>query len=103
MSPTLLVNPYWAALFWPFIGLGMGLFLALVSRNRSLVTGASYLLVGACGTSAGGLLTLLFTYRRPALGGFFTSMVTCMLGGLVFLGLWKAVLEALDRRRAEPR
>ncbi len=73
----------------------MGLFLALASKERrSIVAAASYLVVGMLGASSGGLLTYVFTYKHALLGGFWTSIITSFLGGSVFLGLWKAWMEA---------
>ncbi|HXJ22529.1 MAG TPA: hypothetical protein VMT03_20090 [Polyangia bacterium] len=91
---ALVIPTIWAALVWPPLGLGMGLFLALSSRERSIVTLASYPLAGMLGTSVGGLVTYFFTYERALLGGFWTSIVTALLGGLVFLGLAKALEES---------
>ena len=94
-SVTLVISTVWAAFIWPPLGFAMGLFLALASKERSsILPAASYLLVGAIGASVGGLVTYLFTYERALLGGFWTSIVTSILGALVFLGLWKAWLES---------
>ncbi len=92
---TLVIRTVWAAFIWPPLGLAMGLFLAVASKERaSIVPAASYLVIGMLGASAGGLLTYVFTYKQALLGGFWTSIITSFLGGLVFLGLWKAWLEA---------
>lgn len=94
---TLVISTVWAAFIWPPLGLAMGLFLAAASGPRRLVPAATYPVVGMFGASAGGLLTYLFTYERALLGGFWTSIVTSFLGGLVFLGLWKAWVESGER------
>jgi hypothetical protein len=39
-------------------------------------------------------VTYLFTFERAISGGFWTSIVTSMVGGLVFIGLFKAWLDA---------
>lgn len=92
---SLVISTVWAAFIWPPLGLGMGLFLAAASKERtSIIPAASYLVVGMLGASAGGLLTYVFTYRHALLGGFWTSIITSFLGGAVFLGLWKAWLES---------
>ncbi|HVV17270.1 MAG TPA: hypothetical protein VHH90_08715 [Polyangia bacterium] len=90
----LLIDSVWAAFIWPPLGAVMGLFLCLASETRSIPTVASYMALGALGASAGGVVTYVFTYDRALLGGFWTSIVTSMLGGLIFLGLWKAWLDA---------
>lgn len=91
---TLVIRTVWAAFIWPPLGLGMGVLLALASKERSIVSAAIYAVIGMLGASAGGLLTYLFTYQRALLGGFWTSIITSVLGGLVFLGLGKAFLES---------
>lgn len=91
---TLVISTVWAAFVWPPLGLGMGLLLALASKERSIVVAAMYAAAGMLGTSAGGLLTYLFTHERALLGGFWTSIITSVLGGMVFLGLCKAWIES---------
>lgn len=92
---TFVFGTIWAALIWPPLGIGMGLFLAAASKERkSVVPAASYLVVGMLGASAGGLLTWAFTHQHALLGGFWTSIITSFLGGAVFLGLWKAWIES---------
>ena len=91
---ALVIPTIWAAFIWPPLGLGMGLLLALSSRERSIVTLVSYPLAGMLGTSVGGLVTYFFTHERALFGGFWTSIITALLGGLVFLGLAKALEES---------
>jgi uncharacterized membrane protein YeaQ/YmgE (transglycosylase-associated protein family) len=100
---TLVIDPQWAAFIWPPMGVVMGLFLAAVAKERSLVAGGSYVVVGMLGASLGGLITYLLTRQRAMLGGFWTSLVTAALGGLIFLGLWKAWLEARQPASEQPR
>ncbi len=90
----LVIRTVWAAFVWPPLGLSMGFLLALFSAERSIVTLASYPLIGMLGASAGGLITYLLTSQQALLGGFWTSIVTSALGGLVFLGLGKAGFES---------
>lgn len=91
---TLVISTVWAAFVWPPLGLGMGLLLALASKERSIVVAAMNAAAGMLGASAGGLLTYLFTHERALLGGFWTSIITSVLGGMVFLGLCKAWIES---------
>ena len=102
VTQPLLVNAACAVFIWPPLGIGMGLFLALASRERSILAIGSYLVAGLLGTFVGGGVTYIFTYERARLGGFWTSIVTSLLGGLVFLGLWKAWLDA-NRLSHPPR
>ncbi len=98
---TLVISTIWAAFIWPPLGIGMGVLLALASKERSIVSAAIYAVAGALGASAGGLLTYLFTHERALLGGFWTSIITSVLGGLVFLGLCKAWMESGRRPTAD--
>lgn len=90
----LVIDSIWAAFIWPPLGLTMGLLIAVASRERSVLAVGAYLIAGLLGASMGGLVTYFFTYQQALLGGFWTSIVTSALGGLIFLGLWKAWLEA---------
>ncbi len=89
-----MISAVWAAFIWPPLGLGMGLVLALASKERATASAVLYPIAGMIGASAGGLLTYLFTHERALLGGFWTSIITSMLGGMVFLGLCKAWIES---------
>jgi uncharacterized membrane protein YeaQ/YmgE (transglycosylase-associated protein family) len=98
-GPTLsavsaVIASIWAAFVWPPLGLGMGVFAALSSGERSVLTIGSYMVAGLLGASTGGVVTYLFTFERAISGGFWTSIVTSMVGGLVFIGLFKAWLDA---------
>jgi uncharacterized membrane protein YeaQ/YmgE (transglycosylase-associated protein family) len=90
----------YAAFFWPMFGLAAGLG-ATLCFGDGLPLLAANVVVGVCGAGVGGLATLAFTLGEPESGGFWTSFVTSVIGSLVALGLWRAIVEANLRAGAD--
>jgi uncharacterized membrane protein YeaQ/YmgE (transglycosylase-associated protein family) len=91
------IEPLYAIFLWPMLGAASGILATICFKNPSVIAAAGNVVIAVTGAALGGLVTVAFTHGEPESGGFWTSLVTSVLGTLVTLGLWRAWLDRMAK------